>query len=533
MTGPAGGERRFRRRRFLAGAAAGAAALTLPAWLRPGGGPATSFAAVPRVRPFKRRLPIPREITAADIQIPIRPAKVQILPGAKTSMWTYAGTFPGPTIRRPAGETTTVTFTNQLPKKAGDLSVHLHGGHNESKHDGQPGGLTASLARTFYCDVSPDLSARQAGNDLLIGHGDSRTYTYNGVEDGGGERAAFQWYHDHRLERTARNVWKGLAGMYILEDDFEQGLGLPSGDRDLPLMITDRSFNAHNQLKNPFPKAGNPPFDQVTGNRILVNGAVLPFAEVTARRHRLRLLNTSNFRSYNLHLEGGVKLIQIATESGLMPKAVERDRILIGPGERVEVIADFKQARGERIRLMSVRRRGGGDRLGSKPYVGPVMQFRVGSQDLVDDTLDPGDGDEIRALPGWASGPLPAVSKTWKITVGTGLRPSWLINRKTFSPARVEARPKLGEVVTWKLQNKTKVAHLFHLHHTDFLMLKRNGKTPPAHERCLKETFFLDPGDTVIVAGKMSDYTGKYVVHCHMLDHEDHGLMSQFEVVEP
>jgi spore coat protein A len=504
----------------------------LPSWLRPRGGSAVAVARAAAPRPFRRRLPIPAELTDAQISIPIRPAKVQILPGRRTRMWTYGGSFPGPTIRRPSGEQTQVTFTHNLPRKAGELSVHLHGGHNASADDGQPGGLTALQARSFYCDVSADLTERQAGNDLLVGPGESRTYTYNGVEDGGDERAAFQWYHDHRLERTARNVWKGLAGMWILEDDFEAGLGLPAGDRDLPLMITDRSFNSRNQLTNPFPKAGKPPFDQVTGRQILVNGAVLPFAPVTAQRHRLRLLNTSNFRSYNLHLEG-VPMIQIATESGLMPKAIRRDRILLGPGERAEVIADFSGARGKRVRLVSGRRSDGEHLLGSKPYVGPVMQFRVGSEELDDATFDPGHLTELRPLPVWVADAPATPSKTWKITVGIGLRPRWLINGKTFNPAAVQAKPAAGEIVTWKLQNKTKVAHLFHLHHTDWYMLRRNGRTPPLHEQCLKETFFLDPGDTVIVAGKMSDYTGKYVVHCHMLDHEDHGLMSQFEVVDP
>ena len=128
-----------------------------------------------------------------------------------------------------------------------------------------------------------------------------------------------------------------------------------------------------------------------------------------------------------------------------------------------------------------------------------------GSEELPDTSFDPGHGTPLRELPDWVSEASPTPSKTWKITVGVGLRPRWLINGKTFSPARVEARPKLGDVVTWKLQNKTRVAHLFHLHHTDWYMLKRNGRTPPAHERCLKETFFLDPGESVIVAGPRAD----------------------------
>ena len=112
-----------------------------------------------------------------------------------------------------------------------------------------------------------------------------------------------------------------------------------------------------------------------------------------------------------------------------------------------------------------------------------------------------------------------------------GPAPAWLVNGNTFDPARSDANPELGTTETWELHNATKVAHLIHLHHTDWYMLSRNGRPPKPWERCLKETFFLDPGERVVVAGHFSDYTGKFVIHCHMLDHEDHGLMSQFEVV--
>jgi spore coat protein A len=266
-----------------------------------------------------------------------------------------------------------------------------------------------------------------------------------------------------------------------------------------------------------------------------VNGVATPFTRVPAARHRLRFLNTSSFRSYNLKLEG-LAMVQIATESGLMPRAVRRRKILLGPGERAEVVVDFAKARGDRVVLRSVRRRDeAGRKLGSKPFVGDVMKFRVGKDVLPDSTATLGKLqalNPLRPLPAWVADIDPNPSHTWRIEIGTGLRPSWLINGRTFDPGFVEetAKPEIGEVVTWRLRNATGVAHLLHLHHTDWYMLKRNGKTPPAHERCLKETFFLDPGDEVVVAGKMSDFTGKYVVHCHMLDHEDHGLMSQFEI---
>ena len=501
-------------------------ALATPALLR-SEGPFVQVASAARLRPYRKPLPIPRVITGSNFTLPMRQAEVQVLPGKKTKMWTYGGDFPGPTVRRPTGATTRATFQHRLPKSAGELTVHLHGAHSPSSEDGQPGGLTRRQPRSLYCDISPELSARASGNNLLIRRGGQRTYTHPFVEEGAPERAAMHWYHDHRLERTAKNIWRGLAGMWISTDDFEDSLPLPRGSREIPLMLADRSFNRDNQLTNPFSAGDHAPNDGVTGKHILVNGAILPYHSVKACRYRLRVLNASNFRSYNLTLTGGATITQIGTESGLMPRPLPRSRVLIGPGERVDLIVDFAAAQNSKVVLKSVGRPDGPDKRGSKTYEGPLMQFRVRSRILNDPPIPA----ELRPLPDWVEEAPQTAGKSWRITVGKGLRPRWLINGRTFDPDRVEARPKLGTTETWRMVNDTGVAHLMHPHHTDWYMLSRNGRTPPAHERCLKETFFLDPGDEILIAGRFSDYAGKYVIHCHMLDHEDHGLMSQFETV--
>ncbi|HEV2776310.1 MAG TPA: multicopper oxidase family protein [Solirubrobacteraceae bacterium] len=511
------------RRSLLCAAAAGALTLALPRGAR-----APAAGARRAVRPFAAKLPIPQVLTGADLTIPMREAEVAILPGRKTRMWTYAGSFPGPTIRRPAGETTRVRFLHQLPQQAGELTVHLHGGHNRCTEDGQPGGLTSAQPQSLYCDISPGLSEAESGNDLLIAPGGQRTYTYEQVEDGGPERASFQWYHDHRLDRTGRNVWRGLAGMWIVDDDVDASLPLPRGSRDIPLMLADRSFDAYNQLRDPFAEQRRPPRDGVTGERVLVNGAVLPHHNVRPQRYRLRVLNASHFRSYELRLSGNLPMVQIATDSGLMPRPVRRSRVLLGPGERAELIVDFAVARGEHVRLLSGRRRHGPGALGSVSYAGPLMEFRVGTRREPDRTAVP---RALRPLPAWVAEAARKPSHAWRFTVGSGLRPRWLVNGRAFDPAYADVTAALGETVTWELHNQTGVAHLIHLHHTDWYMLSRNGRRPPPWEACLKDTFLLDPRERVVIAGRMSDYTGKYVMHCHMLDHEDHGLMSQFEVV--
>ncbi len=516
------------RRGFLGALGSGALATLLPLDIRGVVSPlAGGERNAPAPAPFRPRLPVPEELRGAKLEIPIREAEVRVLPGRPTTMWTYGGTFPGPTIRRPAGQKTEISFHHQLPHSAGELTVHLHGGHNRTQFDGQPGGLTAAHPKSFYCDIPRGLSPRVSGNDLLIAPGERKTYVYDLREDGRPERAAFQWYHDHRLDHTSRHVWRGLAGMFIVDDELDASLPLPKGERDLPLMIGDRSFDRHNQLTDPF-TGRRPPADGVAGHRILVNGAYLPHHEVAPQRYRLRLLNVSGFSTYNFHLSNGAPMIQIGTDSGLMPRPVRRSQVLLGPAERVELIVDFSAAAGQAVELRSGPRHDGRDGAGSKPYVGAVMQFRVGSRRVADRTRVP---RRLRPLPDWTKHVSHKPDHTWTISIGGLFKPVWQINGRTYNPAYADAKVSLGSTVTWEIVNRTGVAHMMHLHHTDWYLLARNGEPPPPWEDCLKETFFVYPGERILLAGHFADYAGKFVVHCHMLDHEDHGLMSQFEVV--
>jgi spore coat protein A, manganese oxidase len=445
--------------------------------------------------------------------------------GPRTAMWTYDGTYPGPTIRRRGGQRTRVTLVNRLPRGAGSMSMHLHGDHHASEHDGQP---TTHLVR----------------------RGASRTYDYPLRVDGRPEPGSFFWYHDHRMDRTARNNWRGLQGMFIVTEPPARGLRLPTGRRDVPLMISERSFRADNQLTDPFADGPRmvghggaaawtgphaPPDDATIGDTVLVNGREAPYLPVPATRHRLRLLNSSPFSSYNLTLSDGRPFLQIGTGSGLLPRAVVRTHVLLGPAQRADVLVDFSGATGTRIVLESDPAAPG--TTGDDARASAVMEFRVGAPARDTSRLP------ARLPSPELVSPVPRrVSKTWSFGLSGrggahrpdghgGRRTFWSINGNAFDPGRVDHRAELGTTERWRLRNTSDVTHYVHIHAQQWRTLLRGGRRPPPWERGLEDTWRLEPGEVVEVAARFTDHTGPFMIHCHMLDHEDHGMMARFDVV--
>lgn len=446
-----------------------------------------STAASPDYPKFSTALRIPPVLTGQDIEIDIAESRQQILPGDTTKMWTYDGSFPGPIIRRPTGVPTNVTFRNNLPETAGSLSVHHHGTQAPEQDDGQP-------------------------SRYLIAPGASRTYTYPGIDNGQPERAAPQWYHDHRDMVTGRNVWMGLVGAFIYDDPFERSLDLPRGEFDVPLLVADRQFDPDNQIPYTFVSSGT------FGDVILVNGVPQPFHEVGDRRYRLRLYNVSNRRDYRFALSNGQAMTQIGTDSGLLPEPVSRASIRLGPAERADVIVDFAGRLGERVVLQNLD-----DEFGPGDRDGEVMEFRV-TEDVTDDSSPV--PDALR--PVFATDP-PVATRTWDLDRTGGV---WTINGRPFDPDRVDAQPVLGTTERWIFRNPTTLPHLAHVHLGDQKLVSRNGRPPAAHER-VKETWYLAPGDEVAVDITFADHVGTFVFHCHVLEHEDESMMSQFRTVAP
>ena len=368
---------RHSRRALLSAAGAGGLALVLPVRLRPGGLGLPAAAADKARAQFKAPLRIPAVLTDPQIEIEMRQASIGVLPGQKTKMWTYGGSFPGPTIRRPAGQPTEVTFVHRLPPKAGELTVHLHGGHNRSSEDGQPGGLTARQPRALYCKISDRLAPADSGNELLIEPGGRRTYRYDLIEDGAPERAAFQWYHDHRLERTGRNVWKGLAGMMIIDDELDASLPLPRGERDIPLMLVDRSFDKHNQLTDPFGRGAHAPNDGVTGRSRSSTASTAPTTSERRplpgsdpQRGQLQPLQPVPLR--RLEADPDRDRERAHARAGEAPPGADR------PGRADRADPRLHRPGGQARAAAAARRRPEDGGLVSHTFDGPLMEFRVG-----------------------------------------------------------------------------------------------------------------------------------------------------------
>ena len=325
------------RREFITGLAVGgaAAAIGVPYVLGVAGATSTgrflaSRAPLPDL--FARQLSIPAVLAPVrsdgdgdHYEITQRLATAEILPGLSTTIWGYDGIFPGPTIESRSGRQISVMHTNQLPVPT---VVHLHGGRTAPEHDGYPIDFVLPVDR----DVPLPFHARESG-DLSNGQ---RVHWYP-LE----QPATTLWYHDHHMDFTGPGVWKGLAGFHIIRDDEEDALGLPSGPRELPLMIMDRSFDVDGSLLYP---ANDPSalgevgvtagFEAgVLGDVTLVNGVPWPVTNVEGARYRLRFLNASNARRYDIRLDPAPPdgFVQIGTDGGLLAEPVQHDHIEMAP----------------------------------------------------------------------------------------------------------------------------------------------------------------------------------------------------------
>ncbi len=431
--------------------------------------------------PFRRDLPripelapVQRMRTADVYDVAIREGLADILPGYQTPIYGYEGIYPGPTIRVRKGRRAIVRQHNGL---AFDSNVHLHGGFVPAAHDGHP------------MDV--------------ITPGQSFEYQYPNDQD-----AATLWYHDHAHGRTSRTLYYGLLAFYVLEDDLERELDLPAGEYDVPIVLADHAFNRDGSFR--YQENVDLGF---RGDTLIVNGAVSPRMRVERRRYRFRFLNASNGRSYTLRLGGGRRMVQIAGDGGLLERPVGRTRVPLHPAERADIVIDFADySPGTELILHNADGQGG---------TVPVMRFDVargGSEDFrVPRRLRPRE-------------PIPAsnASHTWELALGAT---AWEINGRIFEPGRVDVRPRLGSTERWTFVNRSNRVHPMHIHGFLFRILSRSsGRVSAADRLGWKDTVGVLPSETVTVQAWFAPYAGRYVFHCHALEHADKAMMLQLEV---
>lgn len=416
---------------------------------------------------------------------------VEILPGKSTRMLGFNGGTPGPTIRARAGRPVTVSLSNDLPQTTlgatpGEVAIHLHGGHVPASEDGFP-------------------------TDTVL-PGTSRTYTYPN-----NQLPSTLWYHDHLMDFTGPHVWFGMAGFYLITDDYEESLGLPGGAYEVPLVIQDRNFDADGNLVYTGNRNGE------LGNTLLVNGTVMPYFRVATRKYRFRVLNGSNMRAYRIALSNGQPFHVLGMEGGLLPSPVTVSSVTLAPAERVDIVIDFSSIPvGQRLVL--------GNLLGSGSTA-DILRLDVDRTEA-DDSQVP---SMLRPIEKLVEN---NAVRTRGFTLSGGMMGMpgmmgglWTINGNPFDPDRVDADPKLGSVEIWEFHNMSLMDHPVHVHQTMFQILEINGVLPAATHAGWKDTVNVPAFGSARIIMRFPDYAGRYVFHCHVLEHEDHAMMARFDVI--
>ncbi|MDD1794898.1 multicopper oxidase domain-containing protein [Enterovibrio sp. ZSDZ42] len=403
--------------------------------------------------------------------------------GVKSTTRGYNGGYLGPTIKMYKGENTDIQFTNHLDEPT---NIHGHGLHVEGKIDGGP------------------------QNKIMPGETWSVTIPVS-------QQASTNWYHPHLKGSTASQVHSGLAGFYLIEDAHSMSLGLPNsyGIDDIPLVIQDRSFV--DGKMTPYP-TGNMPED-LREDTLVVNGTVNPYTLVPRSFVRLRLLNGSNARSYEFYLEGDQPFYKIATEGGLLPSPVELTSLKMAPGERNDIVVDMSVVESQRLlaRLLPMNYNGFNAVLIPFSQSQSVLELRG------DDSL------KVLAseLPKQLNTITPYLEKDVEVERVFELG-DMSINGQQMNMKVINHESKLGQLEKWTIDSGR---HPFHMHGTSFLILSMNGKPPAPEDQGWKDTIY--PNGTAEILLKF-DYEATeqwpYMYHCHILEHEDMGMMGQFTV---
>ena len=497
--------------------------------------------------------------------------------GSGSWAWGFNGTTPGETFHANYGEPVLVRRINALPPVGGanvnwalpSVTIHRHNGHQASESDGIP--------QDFF---DP---------------GQFWDYHYPMYPAGGDPREIMStlWYHDHRLDFTATNVYAGLSGFYLHFDDFDSNnendprkgaSRLPSGKYDVPLILHDIQFDKFGQcifdFNDPSTNLGNPNnFDPnsrnvqgganatvsietwrfkeqwnnsistqhttfgMVGDRYTVNRIIQPYFQVERRKYRFRILNGGPSRLYNLFLKAesstgdsakpGEKFIVLSTDGNMLPEPLIKENIEVWVAQRHDVIIDFSNfSAGDYVYLvnrLAMREDGAGPNGLDLDPGDRIMRFDIVESKERDPSRIP---DSLRELP-----PVNLKEarreRTFVFDYDNGL---FTVNGRLMDPNRVDARIEQGSAEIWTFRNEgSSWVHPIHSHFEEFQIIEVNGKPVSKHNvlHSRKDVVSLGPGMEVKFFGRWRDFFGKYVMHCHNVVHEDHAMMIRWDIVPP
>jgi FtsP/CotA-like multicopper oxidase with cupredoxin domain len=450
---------------------------------------------------FSQRLRIPPLLEPrADasgrrlFDLTLQQGRAELLPGARADTWGVNGPYLGPTLRASRGDRLQMSVRNDLPETT---TLHWHGMHLPPEADGGPHQMIEPGERW-----QPSWTVDQP--------------------------AATLWYHPHLHGDTEDHVYRGVAGMFILDDPRSRALALPDdyGVDDIPVILQDPRLSDDGALE--FSQGAISPIGRL-GDTTLVNGTFDPYLPVSSRRVRLRLLNASTARIYDVGFDDSRELLLIGADGGLLEVPRPARRVLLSPGERAEVVAEFRP--GERAVLRSFEpdlgadffndRFSGGDdsfdllevRAARELAPAPAMPDRMSGEGIA--SLDPSESVRTRRFE---------------------LSGSSSINGRSMDLGRIDEVATRDTTEVWEVENSSDIPHSFHPHDVRFRVLDYAGRPPPPEVSGLQDTVFVPPHETMRLVTRFEDYTNPdvpYMFHCHVLEHEDRGMMGQLVVVEP
>jgi len=414
-------------------------------------------------------LKLPTVVSPSGLTLDSKLATSDLGGGLMSNVWAYNGQFPGPTIKANRGDQVSIQLQNHLPE---ETITHWHGMIVDHDNDGHPMDAIANAAVYNY------------------------SYSIK-------QRAALNFYHPHPHMLTGKQVYLGQAGAFIINDAEEAALNLPSGSYEIPLVLRDATLDRNNNLTYK-PASGG-----MFGKIPLVNGTRSPYLNVERAVYRFRILNGANSRIFSLALSDSTNMKLIGNDGGLLQTAIDLNQIDMANGERTDVLIDFRQmTNGSALMLRDLR--AGWD----------LVEFRINSATVIPFSGLPGTLSVINQLTS------PVTTRIFSFDAMSK------INGREYEMDRIDWTVPFGQTEKWIFKTNGNAPHPVHVHGASFQVISRSGGRNQLYpwETGWKDTVLLEDGETVEVLIRFENFRGVYLLHCHKLEHEDMGMMANFEV---